>query len=77
MSQTDIEASIEAEVESQSSQEAEIKEEKEFCLSEKIKQWCESTTIHAIPQIVHKDNVFLKIMWFLFLIVFVGKKMMI
>ena len=30
MSQTDIEASIEAEVESQSSQEAEIKEEKDF-----------------------------------------------
>jgi hypothetical protein len=67
MSRINIISSIE--IESQLKQQN--NEDKDFNLKEKIREWCESTTIHAIPNMVHRQNWLVKIMWFLFLVVFV------
>ena len=69
MSLTNIAVAVEAKVESQTHHDFE--QDKDFNLKEKIREWCESTTIHAIPNIVHRQNWLVKLMWFLFLVVFV------
>lgn len=49
-----------------------MKKQNEIKLSEKLRNWCEKTTFHAVPNIATNEQVPLKIMWSICLIASVG-----